>query len=67
MKYYKINEFAREVGLSASTLREYDKRGLLIPHHRGINGYRYYSQEQVEEYLSGDLTKCGYLHQKGGM
>ena len=63
MKFYKINEFAREIGVSASTLREYEKRGLLNPHHRGLNGYRYYSQEQVDNYLSGKLTKCGFLHQ----
>lgn len=65
MKFYKINEFAREIGVSASTLREYEKRGLLNPHHRGLNGYRYYSQEQVDNYLSGKLTKCGFLHQRG--
>ena len=64
MRFYKINEFAREIGVSASTLREYEKRGLLIPHHRGINGYRYYSEEQKEAYLSVDLTKQGFLHQK---
>lgn len=65
MKYYKINDFAREIGVSASTLREYERKGLLIPHHRGLNGYRYYSQEQVDAYLNGDLTRMGYLHQKG--
>ena len=65
MKYYKINDFAREIGVSASTLREYERRGLLIPHPRGLTGYRYYSQEQVDSYLNGDLTKLGYLHQKG--
>lgn len=65
MGYYKINEFAKEIGVSSSTLREYERRGMLIPHHRGLNGYRYYSQEQVNEYLNGKLTKCGYLHQKG--
>lgn len=64
MKYYKINDFAREIGVSASTLREYERKGLLIPHHRGLNGYRYYSQEQVDAYLNGDLTRMGYLHQK---
>lgn len=64
MKFYKISDFAREIGVSASTLREYEKKGLLIPSHRGINGYRYYSQEQVDSYLNGDLTKLGYLHQR---
>lgn len=67
MKYYKINDFAREIGVSASTLREYEKKGLLVPHHRGVNGYRYYSQEQIDAYLSGNLTKLGYLPHKGGI
>ncbi|MBQ2883457.1 MAG: MerR family DNA-binding transcriptional regulator [Alphaproteobacteria bacterium] len=65
MKFYKIREFSREIGISVSTLREYEKKGLLIPHHRGLNGYRYYSQEQVDSYLSGNLTRCGFLPRKG--
>lgn len=63
MQFYKINEFSKLIGVSACTLREYEQKGLLIPHHRGVNGYRYYSQEQVDNYLNGELTKCGFLHQ----
>lgn len=64
MQFFKINEFAEQVGVSTSTLREYERKGILLPHHYGLNGYRYYSQEQVDEYLSGDLSKNGYMHQK---
>lgn len=61
MEYYKINEFARAIGVSASTLREYEKRGVLVPHHRGVvNNYRYYSQEQVDNYLNGVSGKKLY-------
>lgn len=64
MQFYKINEFAEQVGISTSTLREYERKGILLPHHYGLNGYRYYSQEQVDEYLSGDLSRCKCLQQK---
>ena len=50
-RYYKIGEFAKLIGVSTSTLRDYDKRGILQPHHRSPYGYRYYTDEQYESYL----------------
>lgn len=52
MKYYTIHEFSKLVGKTPQTLRNWDKRGLLIPHHTGANGYRYYSHEQLKQVLN---------------
>lgn len=52
MKYYTIHEFSKLVGKTPQTLRNWDKRGLLIPHHTGANGYRYYSHDQLKKVLN---------------
>ena len=39
------------VGKSAQTLRNWDKSGHLKPHHTSTNGYRYYSEEQINKVL----------------
>lgn len=44
---YIINEFARLVGVTAHTIRYYEKEGLLKP-KRLNNGHRIYSQHDVE-------------------
>ena len=40
-KYYSINGFSKILGVSAQTLRNWDKNGKLHPHHTSSNGYRY--------------------------
>lgn len=52
MKYYTIHEFSKLVGKTPQTLRNWDKKGLLIPHHTGANGYRYYSYDQLKQVLN---------------
>lgn len=42
-----IAEFAARTGLSASALRFYESKALLIPAERLDNGYRRYSEEQI--------------------
>ena len=49
--YYSIHEFSKILGVSAQTLRNWDKNGKLHPHHTTASGYRYYSQEQLNEVL----------------
>ena len=45
---YTVGEMAKRLEVPASTLRYYDKIGLLVPSHRkDDNHYRYYSQEQL--------------------
>lgn len=52
MKYYTIHEFSKLVGKTPQALRNWDKKGLLIPHHTGANGYRYYSHDQLKQVLN---------------
>lgn len=56
MRFYKVGEFARLIGVTAVTLRFWEQRGWLIPHHRSPSGYRYYSEEQLKDYLSGKIS-----------
>lgn len=57
--FLKIGEFASKVGVTSTTLREWERRGWLSPHHRSPSGYRYYSEEQVKQVLSGELNQKG--------
>lgn len=52
MEYYSINKFSKILGVSAQTLRNWDKSNRLKPHHTTLNGYRYYSQEQLNSILN---------------
>lgn len=51
MKYYSIAEMSKTLGISAQTLRNWDKSGKLKPHHTTNSGYRYYSQEKLNSIL----------------
>ncbi|MBQ5735489.1 MAG: IS607 family transposase [Lachnospiraceae bacterium] len=51
-KYYSINEFSKILGVSAQTLRNWDKNGKLHPHHTSSNGYRYYTPEQLNQVMN---------------
>lgn len=55
MEYYSINKFAKIISVTPQTLRNWDKKGKLHPHHTSSNGYRYYSEEQLNLVLG--LTK----------
>ncbi|AEB77206.1 IS607-like element ISCbo6 family transposase [Clostridium botulinum] len=51
MKYYSIGQFSKLIGKTSQTLREWDKKNILKPHHVAPTGYRYYSQEQLNHFL----------------
>lgn len=51
MKYYSIGQFSKLIGKTSQTLREWDKKDILKPHHVAPTGYRYYSQEQLNYFL----------------
>lgn len=51
MNYYSIGEFAKLIGKTEQTLRNWDKNNTLKPHHIAPSGYRYYSQEQLNHFL----------------
>lgn len=44
---YSIGDFSKKTGISVSTLRYYDKEGVIVPGFKADNGYRYYTDEQV--------------------
>lgn len=47
-----IGKFAKEIGVSVYTLRNWDKSGKLKPVKIADSGFRYYSKDQVLEYLN---------------
>ena len=47
LEYYTINKFAKIIGVTPQTLRNWDRSGKLHPHHTSSNGYRYYSEDQL--------------------
>ena len=45
------------LGVTPQTLRNWDKSGRLTPHHTSSNGYRYYSSEQLNQFLQIEPAK----------
>jgi MerR family copper efflux transcriptional regulator len=52
----KIGELAERTGIPASTIRYYEKEGLLPKAQRGANGYRFYQDNALERL---DLIQLG--------
>src|SRR4051794_9407174 len=48
MNGYSIGELAREAGVPTSTVRFYERRGLLKPETRSQSNYRLYGPQSVE-------------------
>lgn len=59
MKYYTIHEMTEILGVTAQTLRNWDKSGKLKPHHTSPNGYRYYSEDSLNQLLNKPINKTG--------
>ena len=57
MKYYSIGQFAKAIGKTTKTLRNWDKNGKLKPVRVEDTGYRYYCQEQLNHFLGLKLEK----------
>lgn len=55
--FYSIGKFSKAIGVSIETLRNWDKQGKLIPSKIKENGFRYYSQKQLDEYLGVKTPK----------
>ena len=47
MKYYSAKEVTKILGVTAQTLRNWDKQNKLKPSYTKSNGYRYYSEESI--------------------
>ena len=54
---YSIGEFARKIGKSQQTLRNWHKRGILIPAVTSSYGTRSYSEKQLNEYLGSQIKE----------
>ncbi len=59
MKYYTIHEMTEILGVTAQTLRNWDRSGKLKPHHTSSNGYRYYSEDDLNQILNKPVKKQG--------
>lgn len=59
---YKIGEFSKITNASIRTLRYYDEIDLFKPKEIDLfTNYRYYSEEQIEEYkIITELKECGF-------
>ena len=59
MKYYTIHEMTEILGVTAQTLRNWDRAGKWKPHHTSPNDYRYYSEENLNQILNKPVKKQG--------
>jgi len=51
-KCMMIGEFSKRVGLSVSTIKKYEKQGIIKPHYTSkISRYRYFTELQAEEFI----------------
>lgn len=57
MKYYSAKEVTRLLGVTAQTLRNWDKQNKLKPSYTKSNGYRYYSEDSILSYTQERKTK----------
>lgn len=57
MKYYSAKTVTQILGVTAQTLRNWDKEGKLKPSYVKSNGYRYYSEDAILAYTQERKTK----------
>ncbi len=57
MKYYSSKTVTEILGVTAQTLRNWDKEGKLKPSYVKSNGYRYYSEDSILSYTQERKTK----------
>lgn len=55
IKYITIGEFAKRIGVTAQTLRNWEKEKYLIPSYVTKGKTRYYSEELYEKFVADDL------------
>lgn len=53
--YLTTPQFAKQVGVSKNTIINWERQGLILPHHVSPTGRRFYSQAQVDDILKGKL------------
>lgn len=60
MKYLTTHKVSEILGVTPQTLRNWDRAGKLKPHHTSANGYRYYTEDDVNMLL-GVKSKTGKI------
>lgn len=50
-KYYTTTEFAKKIGVVKNTVVNWERKGLLLPHHVTPTGRRFYSQQQLDDFF----------------
>ena len=71
-KYLRIKQAAEFLGVSESTLRNWDRGGKIVAYRHPINRYRLYKKADLEGLLkqiekSTYENKCFYIHQPMGL
>ena len=51
MKVFTSGQTADFLGVNQETLRNWEKSGKFLPHHKSASGYKYYTQEQIQDFL----------------
>lgn len=61
----KVGEAAELLGVCAETLRNWERKGKLIPIRHPINGYRLYRVEELERLFANTLYRPTSTRQNG--
>lgn len=56
-QYYTSSEFASLLGVTKTTIVNWEKHGWLFPHHVSPSGRRFYSQQQLDDYYANKLGR----------
>lgn len=51
MRFYKIGEAAKIIGCTRQSLINWSNSGKFKEHHRTPGGHRFYSEEQLKEFI----------------
>ena len=54
--FVRIGEAAEILGVTPQTLRNWEKKGMLVPCHRSNTGFRCYSRQQLNNFVSKNNT-----------
>ena len=54
MELMSIGKFAKKIGVNVATLRRMEAKGELLPAHISSGGTRYYSTEQLKQFIGSN-------------
>ena len=65
--FLSSGQAAKKLGVSQDTLARLEKNKKLIPHHKSDSGYRYYTENQIYEFLEGYYGEYEKAHSVDGL